>query len=147
MSPKTKVSESRTRFRFLKPDSEQVAEEVGLDAFPVTLPEFTPADDLEPLDDGEAPTKLGARFRQLWAELHGIDEDEVDHGLIRDIEALSADHDDNIRGLSRPYRIRNHAGEQTVVRFKAHTPLVGAALINGRMLSRVGRHLPEDTPV
>lgn len=147
MSPKTKVSESRTRFRFLKPDSEQVAEEVGLDAFPVTLPEFTPADDLEPLDDGETPTKLGARFRQLWAELHGIDEDEVDHGLIRDIEALSADHDDNIRGLSRPYRIRNHAGEQTVVRFKAHTPLVGAALINGRMLSRVGRHLPEDTPV
>jgi len=147
MSPKTKSTDTRTRFRFLNPDLEQVAEEVSLEEFSVLLPEFTPAEDQPPLSDGEAPTKLGARFRKQWAELNGIDEEDVDHGLIRDIEALSADHDANIRGLARPYRIRNHAGEQTVIRFTAHTPLVAAALINGRMLSRVGRQLPDDTPV
>lgn len=146
MSPKTKT-DARTRFRFLNPEVEQVADEVALEDFSVLLPEFTPSEDQGPLDDGEPPTKLGARFRKQWAELNDIVEDEVDHGLIRDIEALSADHDANIRGLARPYRIRNHAGEQTVVRFTAHTPLVPAALINGRMLSRVGRQLPEDTPV
>jgi len=147
MSPKTKSTDTRTRFRFLNSEIDQVAEEVALEEFPVLLPEFTPAEDQHALDDGEAPTKLGARFRKVWAELNSIGEEEVDHGLIRDIEALSADHDVNIRGLARPYRIRNHAGEQTVVRFTAHTPLVAAALINGRMLSRVGRRLPEDTPV
>ncbi len=149
MSPKTKSksTDSRTRFRFLNPEVDQVAEEVSLEDFSVLLPEFTPADDEDPLNDGEAPTKLGARFRKQWAEVNAIDEDDVDHGLIRDIEALSADHDANIRGLARPYRIRNHAGEQTVIRFTAHTPLVAAALINGRMLSRVGRQLPHDTPV
>ena len=147
MSPKTKSTDTRTRFRFLNPDLEQVAEEVSLEEFSVLLPEFTPAEDQPPLSDGEAPTKLGARFRKQWAELNDLDEEDVDHGLIRDIEALSADHDANIRGLARPYRIRNHAGEQTVIRFTAHTPLVAAALINGRMLSRVGRQLAEDTPV
>jgi hypothetical protein len=147
MSPKTKSTDTRTRFRFLDPVLDQIADEVSLEAFSVLLPEFTPAEDQKPLDDGEPPTKLGARFRHQWAELHNVSEEEVDHGLIRDIEALSADHDANIRGLARPYRLRNHAGEQIVVRFTAHTPLVAAALINGRMLSRVGRHLPEETPV
>jgi hypothetical protein len=147
MNPKVKSTESRPRFRFLHPDVDQIAEEVALDEFPVLLPDFTPAEDEPPLDDGEAPTKLGARFRRVWADLNDVDEAEVEHGLIRDVEALSADHDANIRGLARPYRIRNHAGDQWVVRLKAHTPLVAAALINGRMLSRVGRKLPDDTPV
>jgi hypothetical protein len=147
MTPKVKSTESRTRFRFLHPDADQIAEEVALDEFPVLLPEFTPVEDEPPLEDGEAPTKLGARFRRIWADLNDVDERQVEHGLIRDVEALSADHDTNIRGLARPYRIRNHAGEQWVVRLKAHTPLVAAALINGRMLSRVGRQLPDDTPV
>ncbi|HEX5365896.1 MAG TPA: hypothetical protein VFW63_04445, partial [Acidimicrobiales bacterium] len=64
MSPKTKNTDTRTRFRFLNPELEQVAEEVALEDFSVLLPEFTPAEDQEPLDDGEAPTKLGARFRK-----------------------------------------------------------------------------------
>lgn len=139
--PTKKAPEPRTRFRFLDTQHEQVAEEVPLDRFRVTLPDFTPVSDEGPLDDGEPPTKLGQRFRQRFAELNDLDEDDVDHGLIRDVEALSADHDANIQGLAHPYRVRNHAGEQVVVRMAVHTPLVGTALINGRMLSRVGRKL------
>ncbi len=137
----TATAAPRSRFRFLQPDDEIRAAEVNLDYFGVTLPEFKPAADESPLDDGEAPTRLGARFRQLFAEVHGISEDAVPHGLIRYVEAMSADHDLNTNRMASSYEIRNHAGTQVVVRFRAHTPLVGGALINGRMLSRVGRKL------
>lgn len=137
----TTTAAPRSRFRFLQPDEDVRAAEVDLDFFDVTLPDFNPVSDAPPLADGEPPTKLGVAFRRRFAEVHDIPEDAVPHGLIRDVEALSADHDFNVKHLARPYEVRNHAGTQTVVRFRAHTPLVGAALINGRMLSRVGRKL------
>jgi hypothetical protein len=140
MTTSTTHQSARSRFRFLDPDQD-FAEEVPLERFPVLLPEFKPVEDESPLDDGEPPTKLGQRFRKAFADANGIAEAEVPHGLIRDVEALSADHDSNIKSLAQPYITRNHAGEQVMVRLKVHTFLAGPALANGRMMSRVGRQL------
>lgn len=144
---KQKQKTTRSRFRFLDPEYLEDAGESQLDGLSLAVQDFSPQEDQEPLGDGCPPTKLGSRLRTAIAAANGIDEEDIDDGLIRSLEVLSADHAANIQALARPYQLRNQAGHMKAVRFLAHTPLIGGAVLNGRMLSRTGQKLPRGVRV
>jgi len=91
--------------------------------------------------DGSGLTKVGARFRDVFADVHGIDPDQVDIGLIRLVEALNADTDHNHASLSAVQTKRTEFGVLYQVRFLVNTSLLLPWLINGRALRRLGSAL------
>lgn len=99
----------------------------------------------DPQADGAGLSKVGARFRDVFAQLHDIDEPNVDLGLVRLVEALNADTDRNHAALSALQVKRTEFGVLHQVRFVANTPLVLPWLTNGRALRRLGSALGGQT--
>lgn len=102
---------------------------------------FKPERGAEPQRDGAGLTKVGARFREVFAQVHGLDQDEVDLGLVRLVEALNADTESNHAALSALQIKRTEFGMLHQVRFVANTPLLLPWLTNGRALRRLGSAL------
>lgn len=87
--------------------------------------------------DGQPLTKLGWRFREVFARAHGIADAEVDLGLVRQVEALNADTDRNLAALSAPQTKRTEQGGLLQVRMTVNTPVLLPWLLNGRALRRM----------
>ncbi|WP_146247585.1 hypothetical protein [Curtobacterium sp. MCLR17_040] len=97
--------------------------------------------------DGVPLSRLGRRFREVFAAAHDIDESDVDLGLVRLVESLSADNDHNVNGLAAPQVKRTEHGTLTQVRFMANTPMLMPWLANGRSLRRMGNELRGSTRI
>lgn len=91
--------------------------------------------------DGAPLSRFGGRFREVFAAAHGIEPSDVDLGIVRQIEALSADHDRNLASLAVPQVKRTEHGTLTQVRMVVNTPLLFPWLLNGRALRRMGGEL------
>jgi hypothetical protein len=91
--------------------------------------------------DGAPLTKFGGRFREVFAAVHKVGEAEVDLGLIRQVEALNADTDQNLAALSAVQTKRTEHGTLRFVRVTVNTPLIEPWLLNGRALRRMGAEL------
>jgi hypothetical protein len=91
--------------------------------------------------DGKPLTKFGWRFREVFAEAHRVEQDEVDLGLIRQVEALNADTDKNLAALSALQAKRTEHGTLRYVRVVVNTPMLKPWLLNGRALRRMGAEL------
>lgn len=91
--------------------------------------------------DGKPLTKLGWRFREVFAAAHHVDPEKVDLGLIRQVEALNADTDLNLAALAAVQSKRTEHGTLRYVRLMAHTPMLKPWLLNGRALRRMGAEL------
>lgn len=102
---------------------------------------FRPERGSTPENDGAGLTKVGARFREKFAELHNIDPSKVDIGLVRLVEALNADTEANHAALSALQVKRTEFGVLYQTRFVANTPLLLPWLTNGRALRRLGAAL------
>jgi hypothetical protein len=102
---------------------------------------FTPESGRPMEADGAPLSKFGWRFREVLAKAQGIDEAQVDLGIIRLVEALNADTNRNLAGLSAPYTKRTEHGLIRQVRLVVNTPLLFPWFANGRSLSKMGREL------
>lgn len=91
--------------------------------------------------DGKPLTKFGWRFREVVAEVSGLDEADVDLGLVRQAEALNADTDHNLAALSAVQTKRTEHGALRYVRVLVNTPMLYPWLLNGRALRRMGAEL------
>lgn len=91
--------------------------------------------------DGRPLTKFGWRFREVFAAAHDVEESAVDIGLIRQVEALNADTDQNLAALSAIQAKRTEHGTLRYVRVLVNTPLLEPWLLNGRALRRMGAEL------
>lgn len=97
--------------------------------------------------DGAPLSRLGWRFREVFAEAHHIAEADVDLGLVRQVEALDADSDLNLHHLSVPQVKRTEHGTLLQVRMVVNTPLLQPWLLNGRALRRMGSELKGATKI
>ncbi|PZE28374.1 hypothetical protein [Curtobacterium sp. MCLR17_042] len=104
-------------------------------------PAFKPETGAAPEADGKALSRFGSRFRTAIAEANGVEPGDVDLGLIRLVEALSADHDRNVTALAAPLVKRTEHGMLTQVRLTVHTTMLLPWLANGRSLRRMGNML------
>lgn len=102
---------------------------------------FTPEANRPTESDGAPLSKFGWRFREVFAKAQRISEADVDLGIVRMVEALNADTDRNLAGLSAPYMKRTEHGLIRQVRLVVNTPLLFPWLANGRALSKMGREL------
>ena len=102
---------------------------------------FTPERGQSDEIDGVALTRVGRRFREVFAEEQGVDPAEVDLGIVRQVEALSADTDRNMAALSAVQSKRTEHGTLRYVRMTVNTPLLFPWLLNGRALRRMGGQL------
>lgn len=108
---------------------------------------FTPERGAAVEDDGAALTKAGRTFREVIADVQGVDVTAVDLGIVRLFEALNADTDVNLAGLSRPMTRRTEFGTLTTVQVVVNTPLLMPWLINGRALRRLAAKVRGETAV
>lgn len=98
--------------------------------------------------DGAPLSKFGAQFRTKFADYNGVDVDEVPLGLVRYVEALNAETDDNLAGLAHPVPRYTEYGVLWTFPMVVNTPLLIAWLINGRALRRLASKLKgEDVQV
>ncbi|WP_353808182.1 hypothetical protein [Agromyces sp. SYSU T00194] len=91
--------------------------------------------------DGAPLSRLGARFRDVFAEEHRIAVEEVDLGIVRQVEALNADTDRNMKALGEIQTKRTESGTLRFVRLTVNTPLIFPWMLNGRALRRMGSEL------
>lgn len=91
--------------------------------------------------DGKGLTKFGGRFRQVIAQVSGVDESDIDLGLVRLVEALNADTAHNLTSLAAVQTKRTEHGVLRYVPMLVNTPLLWAWLLNGRALRRLGAEL------
>lgn len=108
---------------------------------------FTPEHGAVVEDDGVPLTKAGRTFREVVATAQDIDVTAVDLGIVRLFEALNANTDLNLAGLSRPMTRRTEFGTLTTVQVVVNTPLLLPWLINGRALRRLAAKLRGETTV
>lgn len=142
--PKNTQSTIRSGLRVFDPEYELLPGEASLDGFHLAPPAFTPQKSGELLDDGVPVTRLGDRYRDAIAAHNGIEPADVPHGLIRLIEATSANDRANERALSQVRPLRNRLGHLMVVPFLFLSPVVLPWLINGRAHQRLARHMRKD---
>ena len=88
--------------------------------------------------DGVPLSRFGWRFREVFAEAHDIDPEDVDLGILRQVEALNADPERNLAALAAPQVKRTEHGSLIQVRMVVNTPLIFPWLLNGRALRRMG---------
>ena len=88
--------------------------------------------------DGAPLSRFGARFREVFADEHGIAPEDVDLGIVRQVEALNADDDRNMAALGAIQIKRTEHGTLRQVRLVVNTPLLFPWLLNGRALRRMG---------
>ncbi|MDT0116591.1 hypothetical protein Q9R20_06265 [Microbacterium sp. PRF11] len=112
-----------------------------LDGRKLTTQPFKPQARQPKEADGAALTRFGVKFREVFAREHGIDEADVDLGLIRQVEALNADDDKNMAALTVVQSKRTESGTLRQVRLVVNTPLLFPWLLNGRALRRMGKEL------
>jgi hypothetical protein len=98
---------------------------------------FRPEAGRENEADGAPLSKFGAQFRETVARLQGVEPSEVPLGLVRMVEALNADTDENLAGLARPVAKHTEYGRLWSVQLILHAPLLLPWLINGRALRRL----------
>lgn len=91
--------------------------------------------------DGAPLSRFGWRFREVFAQEHGIKPELVELGIIRQVEALNADTDRNMAALSAVETKRTEHGTLRQVRLVVNTPLLFPWLLNGRALRRMGAEL------
>jgi hypothetical protein len=91
--------------------------------------------------DGAPLSRLGARFREVFAAEHGIAVDDVDLGIVRQVEALNADTERNMKALGEIQTKRTESGTLRFVRVTVNTPLIFPWMLNGRALRRMGSEL------
>lgn len=144
-SGKSKLSQSSSAVLRPLGDPELAPPASRLQGRPLRPIPFKPERGSEPQADGAGLSKVGARFREVFAQIHDIDEAEVDLGLIRLVEALNADTDRNHAALSALQIKRTEFGVLHQVRFVANTPLLLPWLTNGRALRRLGSALDGST--
>lgn len=143
MARSTRNSSSKSGAGVLRPLSEAesappVARISGRKLLPVP---FRPEAGRPNEVDGLPLSRFGARFRDVFADEHGISVDEVDLGIIRQVEALNADTDRNMKALGEIQIKRTEHGTLRFVRLMVNTPLVFPWLLNGRALRRMGAEL------
>jgi hypothetical protein len=131
----------------LNGDSPDLPDPAQLSAFPLTPVTFTPEKGAPDEADGAALSKLGRVFRETVAEKQGIDAGDVDLGMIRHFEAMNADTDRNIQGLSRPVLRRTALGTLWSVPVVVNTPMLTPWIINGRALRRLAAKIHGETAI
>src|SRR4051794_36478021 len=99
---RSKQSNRKTSSGVLRPlDKPETAPPASrLNGRPLRPAPFRPERNAALEADGAGLTKVGARFRDKFADLHDIDPSEVDLGLVRLVEALNADTEANHAALS-----------------------------------------------
>ncbi|MFI2279616.1 hypothetical protein [Nocardia beijingensis] len=107
------------QFHVLKPDSKLACEKSS-------TPEY----------DGQPLTRFGNRLRAEIGKLSGIQLDDVPLGLIRVLEAASADDAYNIGQLGRIQITRTGSGIMHGALLRLHSPMVAPSVINGRILAQ-----------
>lgn len=115
-----------------------VSGEVPLDQFHVLKPDFKLACERNAPEefDGHPLTRFGNRLRAEIGKLAGIRSDDVPLGLIRVLEAASADDSHNIGQLSQIQITRTGSGIMHGAIFRVHSPMVAPSVINGRILAQ-----------
>lgn len=138
-----RTSTAKSSSTVLKPLSEpELAPPVSrIEGRPLRPEPFRPESGRPAEADGKPLTKLGWRFREVFARYHKVEEDEVDLGLIRQVEALNADTDKNLAALSAVQAKRTEHGVLHYVRVIVNTPMLAPWLLNGRALRRMGAEL------
>lgn len=97
--------------------------------------------------DGAPLTKFGGQLRETMARLQKLDLSQIPLGLVRHAEALNADTDENLAGLSRPVARPTEYGLVWSARITVNAPLLMGWLINGRALRRLAAKLGHDVEV
>jgi hypothetical protein len=108
---------------------------------------FRPESGRPPEADGAPLSKFGWEFREALARLQKVEASDIPLGLIRLVEGLNADTDDNLAGLARPVARYTEFGMLWSVPFLANVPLLMAWLINGRALRGIASELGRDVSV
>ncbi|SER40228.1 hypothetical protein [Actinokineospora terrae] len=112
--------------------------EVPLDQFTVLSPDVElNAERNAVLEaDGAPLSRFGARLRATIAKLRAVSPEQVPLGVIRALEAASADDEHNIRQLAQTQISRTGSGTMYGALLRLHSPVVEPSMINGRILAQ-----------
>lgn len=143
MSRKTAANTARSSSNVLAPltDPELAPPVSRIQGRPLLPEPFKPEAGRPVEADGKPLTKFGGRAREVIAQVAGLDESEIDLGLVRMVEALNADTAHNLASISAVQTKRTEHGVLRYVTMLVNTPLLWAWLLNGRALRRLGAEL------
>lgn len=131
------------KMRFLEANHAEVsAHEVPVEGvFHLTPPRYETLENEPALADGEAPSMIGKAVIEAWAKRTDKAPSECPVGLVRAVEAVAIQSQDNVTAIQRARWRRNSSGLALVAQIDCWVPMVRPATVNPRMAARAQTHI------